>query len=143
MSFSVTCNILTRLMNNQVLTPIRDTEDVWYHIYEKEYQCIRMPSLFKKIHDDGTITYSDNHRAYGIVDGRCSAFGSNRVRDAVDSLFPIEMPYFPPTNRYKVLFHTDDDEYPYAIITPDGNKVKVRYNADKGYEIVEEGSNED
>lgn len=138
MSWSITRNILTRLMNDQVLTPIEDTEDTWGRISRTDYQCKRMPSLFKTIYDDGTVIYSDNNRAYGLEDGSGVAFGSKRVRDAVDSLFPIEMPYYPATNKYKVLFHNDDDEYPYAIVTPDGDKVNVRYSEDKGYEIVEE-----
>lgn len=143
MSWSITRNILMRLMNDQVLTPIEDTEDVWGDscsvLDSTMYQCKRLPSLFKEILDDGTVTYSDNNRAYGLEDGSSSAFSGRRVSEAVDSLFPIEMPYYPATNRYKVLFHSDDDNYPYAIITPDGDKVKVRYNEDKGYEIVEEG----
>ena len=138
MSWSITRGILMRLMNDQVLTPIEDTEDVWFHVFGTEYQCKRMSSLFKTIHDDGTITYSDNNRAYGLEDGSSAAFGSGRVRDAVNSLFPIEMPYYPATNKYKVLFHSNDDKYPYAIITPAGDKVKVHYSKDKGYEEVKE-----
>lgn len=137
MSWSITRNILMRLMNDQVLTPIEDTEDIWVHIFGTEYQCKRMSSLFKHINDDGSVTYSDD-RAYAFVDGVKLPFGSGRVTEAVNSLFPIEMPYYPATNKYKVLFHSDDDDYPYAIITPDGDKVKVRYSEDKGYEKVEE-----
>ena len=140
MSWSLTCGILTRLMNNQVLTPIEDTEDVWHSCSYKDglYQCKRMFSLFKEVHDDGTVTYSDNNRAYGIVDGNSYPFGSKRVTNAVNSLFPIEMPYYPPIKPYKVLFHRDDDVYPYAIITPASDKVQVSYSEDKGYEKVEE-----
>ena len=138
MSWSITRNILMRLMNDQVLTPIEDTEDIWVHVCETGYQCKRMSSLFKNIHDDGSVTYSDVNRAYGLTDGSNSAFWGGRVRDAVNSLFPIEMPYYPATNKYKVLFHSDDDDYPYAIITPDGDKVKIRYSKNKGYEKVDD-----
>ena len=138
MSWSITRNILMRLMNDQVLTPIEDTEDMWVHVFRTTYQCKRMSSLFKDIHDDGSVTYNDNGRAYGLVDGSDFAFEGGRVNNAVDSLFPIKMPYYPAANKYKVLFHDDGDKYPYAIITPDGNKVKVRYSEDKGYEKVED-----
>lgn len=138
MSWGFTRNILMRLMNNQVLTPIEDTEDMWVHAWDNGYQCKRMSSLFKEVYDDGSVTYSDTNRAYGLADGSDFSFGSGRVTEVVDSLFPIKMPYYPATNKYKVLFHSDDDEYPYAIITPDGDKVKVRYSEDKGYEKVED-----
>lgn len=143
MSWSLTRGILIRLMNDQNLTPIEDTEDVWSMCNSGTpivYQCKRLSSLFKDIHDDGTVTYSDTNRAYGILDDDNFTFSGNRVSKAVDSLFPIKMPYYPATNKYKVMFHTDDDDYPYAIITPDGNKVNVRYSEDKGYEKVDEES---
>lgn len=144
MSWSITRSILIRLMNGQNLTPIEDTEDVWSLCSDFGttimYQCKRLSSLFKDIHNDGTTTYSDTNRAYGILDDADFTFSGNRVSKAVDSLFPIKMPYYPATNKYKVMFHSDDDDYPYAIITPDGDTVKVRYSEDKGYEKVDEES---
>lgn len=138
-SWGLTRNILLRLMNNQVLTPIEDTEDIWNCVDGRgEYQCKRMPSLFKTMDDDGTVTYHDNDRAYGIVDGEDFTFCGSRVSKAIDALFPITMPYCPETNRYKVLFHTDGDDYPYAIVKPNGDKVNVGYEDDKGY-FIEEG----
>lgn len=144
MSWSITRSILIRLMNGQNLTSIEDTEDVWSLCSDFGttimYQCKRLSSLFKDIHNDGTTTYSDTNRAYGILDDADFTFSGNRVSKAVDSLFPIKMPYYPATNKYKVMFHSDDDDYPYAIITPDGDTVKVRYSEDKGYEKVDEES---
>lgn len=143
MSWGFTRNILMRLMNNQVLTPIEDIEDIW-NLCSREgtitvYQSSRMSSLFKDVHEDGAITYSDIERAYGVVDGNDFTFGGSRVSNAVDALFPITMPYYPSTNKYKVLFHTDDDDYPYAVVTPNGDKVLVGYEDDRGYFIIEEG----
>ena len=55
-SFSVTKNILIRLMNSLPLTPIEDTPDMWEEsVFQSEdgtvsYQCKRMSGLFKKVH---------------------------------------------------------------------------------------------
>lgn len=147
-SWSITRNILMRLMNNQVLTPIEDTKDIWnkIHSYTDEmYQCTRMPSLFKTIHNDGSVTYSDNGREFGMVDGSDISFISGRCTQCVDTLFPIVMPYMPETNKFKVLFHNDDDDYPYAIVKPDGEKVyvecKVAHDGTDEY-IIKENEDE-
>lgn len=145
-SWGITRNILMRLMNNQVLTPIEDTKDIWNYCYMSMdgpvAQCTRMSSLFKTIHNDGSITYQDSDRQFGIVDGSDISFSSKRCTQCIDSLFPITMPYMPWTNKYKVLFHNDDDDYPYAVVKPDGEKVYVECNVtDDGtveYKIVEE-----
>ncbi|MBR5952594.1 MAG: hypothetical protein IKZ85_04910 [Pseudobutyrivibrio sp.] len=129
-SWGITRNILMRLMNNQVLTPIEDTEDIWNRVHmstdDEVYQCTRMSSLFKTVHSDGSITYSDNERDFGIVDNDDVSFISGRCAECVDTLFPITMPYMPETNKYKVLFHNDDDVYPYAVVKPDGEKVYIK-----------------
>lgn len=63
-SIKMTQAILIRLLNGQPLTPIEDTEDIWYvcSLSEDEkgvdvYQCKRMSSLFKHIYFDGTVKY--------------------------------------------------------------------------------------
>ena len=53
-SIKMTQEILNRLINGQPLTPIEDTDDIWYerHHYKegnKLYQCKRMSSLFKDV----------------------------------------------------------------------------------------------
>ena len=137
-SWGFTRNILMRLMNNQVLTSIEDTEDIWNPVgLTGDYQCTRMSSLFKTKHDDGTITYCDVDRAYGVIDGVDFTFCGSAVSKVVDALFPITMPYYPMTDKYRVLFHSDDDDYPYAIVKPNGDKVYVGHNC-KGYYIIRE-----
>ena len=71
LSMKFTQLILNRLINGQPLTPIEDTDDIWYerHHYEdgnKLYQCKRMSSLFKDGYVDGTVEYSDNSRLYCV-----------------------------------------------------------------------------
>lgn len=144
-SWGITRNILMRLMNGQVLTPIYDTEDVWNKIHTGTdgvvYQCNRMGSLFKTVHIDGSVTYSDNDRHIGIVDEDGISFCSSRCQRCIDALFPIVMPYMPETNKFKVLFHNNSDDYPYAIVKPDGEKVyvegKVAHDGTDEYVIKE------
>ena len=67
LSFSITRQILNRLMEGKPLTPIEDCEENWNRINgfskEKEvYQCKRMSSLFKDIYPDGTVKYNDVDR---------------------------------------------------------------------------------
>ncbi len=147
-SWAATRSILIRLMNDQVLTPIEDVEDAWHECYHSTdgivYQCSRMGSLFKTVGYDGSITYSDNNRQYGIVDDSDIGFSSGRATNCVDALFPITMPYMPEIGRYKVLFHNDDDRHPYAVVKPDGEKVYIDCedsgNGTVEYKIVKEES---
>ena len=72
MSIKLTQHILNRLIDGRPLTPIEDTPDVWNGITELkedgtvEYQCNRMSSLFKKVHTDGSVEYTDVDRVYGV-----------------------------------------------------------------------------
>lgn len=66
-SIAMTKQILNRLIDGKPLTPIEDTDDVWNGIIDrgdtyKEYPCNRMSALFKRVYDDGRITYSDVDR---------------------------------------------------------------------------------
>ena len=68
MSFSLTRNVLIRLLKELPITPIEDTPDTWSECTwedadgSKHYQCMRMYSLFKRVDKDGNVTYSDNNR---------------------------------------------------------------------------------
>ena len=150
-SFSITRNILTRLMNSLPLTPIEDTEDNFIEICgfngkdsnKKTYQCCRMGSLFKDVYKDGTVRYNDNGRYYCIdIESKCTYSGGGAGK-ILDELFPITMPYMPPVNKFKVhtkefiakgYFGDTTDFNTRAIlycITPEGEKVEInRYFAD-------------
>ena len=144
MSWSITTGILTRLMNGLPLTPI--TEDDFVGVAKsslsEEYQCSRMSSLFENIAKDGTITYSDIDRQYCVnADNPKNTFNSWKDK-VVDELFPITLPYYPVTGKYKVytrdfLLNKKNGDYDTSavlyIVTPDGEKVKVNryYKEDK------------
>lgn len=149
-SFGFTKNILIRLLNEKPLTPIADTEDVWSKVTDRQdgysdYQCNRLGSLFKRVYENGKITYRDNNRAVGIDIENNTGYTSGLVSDIIDEMFPIEMPYNPPTNAYKVYTREylipdcegDDGDYNTVevlyCVKPDGEKVGInRYFAEKG-----------
>lgn len=151
MSFSITRNILIRLLNELPLTPIEDTEDNFVEIYgfngkdsnKKTYQCCRMYSLFKDVYEDGTVKYNDNNRYFCIDIESKDTYTNRYVREIIDELFPITMPYMPPVNKFKVYtqefiavgYKADDEDYNTRgilyCITPEGEKVEInRFFAD-------------
>lgn len=148
-SFSITKNILIRLMDGNPLSAIVDEDffingrddDDWYSSeYLKERglksqrQCPRKSSLFRYEHDDGHITYQDIHRAYCInVENERETFNGWTTK-VIDELFPITMPYMPTHERYKVYVYTFlcdakngdfDHQGIQKIVTPDGREINV------------------
>ena len=113
-SYSITKNILKRLLDELPLTPIEDTEENWSDITLPDedgtvtYQCVRMSSLFKDVKKDGSISYHDNNRYYcQEVDDPNDTYTNRVAGDIVNELFPITMPYYPKTfQRYKVMVKT-------------------------------------
>lgn len=140
LSITVTKDILNRLIDGKVLTPIEDTPGVWnepndYGKGYKSYQCKRMSSLFKRVYDDGTIKYTDVDRYMGIpIENPKSSYTSGRIRDIVDELFPLTMPYYPKNEKYKIytddfLYNEDNGDFDheafYYMITPSGEKIDL------------------
>lgn len=151
MSFSITRQILNRLMRGQPLTPIEDTEDVWNDIIDRgddfeEYQCKRMSSLFKKVYSDGTVKYTDVDRCYAVYSDNPNISWSNGlIRSIIDEMFPITMPYV-PGDPIKVVceeFLVDPKNGDYDTIgvlyaMKDGEKIEInRFFAERGREMVE------
>lgn len=143
LSIKITQSILNRLINRQPLTPIEDTDDIWYecHHYEdghKLYQCKRMSSLFKDVYADGTVEYSDNSRLYCVnIHNQNDTYSSGLVRRIVDKMFPITMPYIPgkPIKVYCEDFLTDKKNGDfdtvgvfYALKTENGEQKKIEIN---------------
>jgi len=130
-SHAMTVSIIKRLLDGLPLTPIEDTDDVWrYHEYMDNnwFQCTRYPTLCKIINSDGSVTYYDSNRCYGVEDGNeDSTFYGKHIAEVVDALFPITMPYLPSADRYEVRVKVDDNEgiIPYMIVEPDGTKHAV------------------
>lgn len=143
LSMKITQSILNRLINGQPLTPIEDTDDIWYerHHYKdsnKLYQCKRMSSLFKDVYADGTVEYSDNNRLYCVnINNPNDMYYSGLVRRIVDKMFPITMPYMPgtPIKVYCEDFLTDERNGDfdtigvlYALKTENGKQEKIEIN---------------
>ena len=63
-----------------------------------------MSSLFKEIAEDGTVTFSDVNRVCVVdpnsLDG--ATYSNGFATRLIDKIFPITMPYFPPTHKFKV-----------------------------------------
>ncbi len=151
MSFSITRQILNRLMRGQPLTPIEDTEDVWNFICTNEdgskgYQCKRMSSLFKDVYPDGTVKYKDVDRYYvTYAENSNTTWKNGFVMRIIDELFPITMPYIPgePIKVVCEEFLVDPKNGDYDTVgilyaMKDGEKTAInRFLAEKDGKMVE------
>ena len=151
MSFSITRQILNRLMRGQPLTPIEDTEDIWNFICTNEdgskgYQCKRMSSLFKDVYPDGTVKYKDVDRYYvTYAENSNTTWKNGFVMRIIDELFPITMPYIPgePIKVVCEEFLVDPKNGDYDTVgilyaMKDGEKTAInRFLAEKGGKMVE------
>lgn len=140
-SFNMTRQILEKLMRNQPLTPIEDTDDIWDdYTYGrkngvKTYQCIRRSSLFKDVYPDGTVSYHDVDRFDKVcVCNPNSVWHSNLIDRICGDIYPITMPYVPENKNYKVYcddFLVDPKNGDFDtigiiyVIEPDGSKKDI------------------
>ena len=141
-SWSITRNILMRLMDGKPLTPIEDTEDAWNLLNRiksegacANYQCRRMSGLFKDVYPDGRVEYSDIDRVVCYdLDNPNIPYYNGLSRRIIDEMFPIEMPYFPADKPYRVSEHellTDrkngdfDTKHIVSVTTPEGEVVVI------------------
>ena len=101
-SISLTKAILDKLIEGKPLTPITDENTEWDYRYEisdtgwEVYQCSRMSSLFKSVNKfDGSVKYSDVNRVVCVedTDNHHIPYSNGHVRNIVDKLDPIKMPY--------------------------------------------------
>lgn len=102
MSIVFTKNILDRLIDGKPLTPIEDTEEIWWEPHidssdgSKRYQCKRMSSLFKRVAQDGSVTYSDIDRYYFVnEDSPDVSWHNGFVAKIYNEMYPITLPYMP------------------------------------------------
>lgn len=108
MSIGFTKNILNRLIDGKVLTPIEDTPDIWNDITYKadkftQYQCKRMSSLFKDVYHDGTVKYTDVGRYICVnKNDPFDCWHNGFIGRLIDEKYPITMPYMPPSRQYTV-----------------------------------------
>lgn len=151
-SFSITKNILIRLMEGQPLTPITDEdfgnsniglepeEDLNKRGLKSDIQCPRMSSLFRTETLDGKVSYHDVDRAYFIdIENPSDTYSS--CCGFIDELFPITMPYMPHKGKYKIYaqtFLTDkkhgdfDTRGIFYVITPEGERIDLNIYKTEG-----------
>ena len=136
-SWGVASSLLIRLMDGLPLRPIEDSdfldqkgmeqnsEEYLREMgYKSEFQCKRMPSLFRKETNDGKVTYNDVERVlcYDEEDEKKIPFHSYEGSRLIDEMFPITMPYCPTTEKYVVMFR---DGKPIWVKTPEGEKIDL------------------
>lgn len=120
MSWSITANILIRLLREAPLTAIEEDEDCWSSkdSLNGDDQCLRRFSLFRKKQPDGTYKYHDIDlvcTCYAKKDHFCTCT-SNKGDVIAEKFFGplIKFPYYPPHDRYQVRMIEFDnlcDEY--------------------------------
>lgn len=118
-SFSMTRNILKKLLDEIPLSPITD-EDFFGDKYEclesdeslkarglkSHIQCPRRSSLFREEDLEGNVKYSDVDRSYCIDVENPSDTYSSGIDKFIDELYPIKMPYVPSATPFKVYVKT-------------------------------------
>ena len=147
-SFGFTKNILIRLMEGLPLRPITDDDFIATaenSIYNKEcleekglkscVQCSRMSSLFRDETIDGKVIYTDINRYYCIdIHNPNLTYSCGDASKILNELFPITMPYYPITAKYKFYtedFLTDKANGDYDTkgflycITPQGERIEI------------------
>lgn len=110
MSIGFTKTILNRLIDGKPLTLIEDIEEDWLLAWDSgsgrnyiTYQCERMYSLFKDVYPDGTVKYFDTDRYYCRDIQSDTTYTNGLIRDILDELYPITMPYMPADRPYVFL----------------------------------------
>lgn len=138
MSIGFTKNILNRLIDGKVLTPIEDTPDIWNDVTYKEigytqYQCKRLSSLFKDVYTDGTVKYKDVRRCVCVDRDNPDKLSwyNGFINRLIDNMYPISLPYYPPSKPF-VVYCSDGLSDPkngdfdtigvWYVDTPDGTR---------------------
>lgn len=132
-SFGVTKGILIRLMNDLPLTAIEDDDEYWELFNEteneKDYQCSRMPSLFKYVYSDKPTEFYDVNRVRVTYNNGVAWWNNGFISRFVHKMAPIEMPYYPSAEHYKVYCERPESDVDLLhikyVITPDHERVDV------------------
>lgn len=152
-SIGMTKHILNRLIDGKPLRPILEDNADWRFCYIKDddgssvYQCGRMSALFKTVHSDGSVTYSDNNSYYCVDIGNPNvSYHNGLAAEVIEEMFPITLPYM-PGDPVKVVcedFLTDpkngdfDTKGILYAIKPNGNKIWInRYFKESEDDFVE------
>lgn len=118
-SYSMTKNILKKLLDEIPLSPITDDDffaDKYKSLESDEnlksrglkshIQCPRRSSLFREEDLEGNVKYRDIDRHYCIDADSPSDTFSSRVSNFIDDFYPIRMPYTPSSTPFKVYVKT-------------------------------------
>lgn len=92
-------NRINRLLDHKPLTAITEENADWAKQENNTFQSRKYPTLFKIVHNDGTITYRDVDRTT-CYDGKTYWEGSDCK--IIDEMFPITLPYYPPNQKFKL-----------------------------------------
>lgn len=153
LSYSISARILKRMLDGLPLEKIKETDftdDDMSWVEDdgtKHIMCDKMFSLWKEIHPDGTVTYSDQDRVAGINADEGYSFYAKFVSDLINERYPITMPYYPDGRQYKVyvrdfLVYPENGDYDTRAIlyieTPKGEKIEInKFYHEKNGEMVE------
>lgn len=140
-SYGYVTRIVKNLIDGNILTPIEEYDEysdiLDIHIEgETSYQNKRLPSFFKHVKDDGSVYYVDVERVVCTDPDHSSSWSNGFIRSLVDEMYPISLPYMPPTRPYVVvvddyLIYDDpkksefDTMWVRGITEPDGKIVPV------------------
>lgn len=108
MSWSITANILIRLLREAPLTAIEEDEDCWSDkdSLNGDQQCLRRFSLFRRKQPDGTYSYHDIDLVCTccVENGHFFTCTSKKGDDIAEKFFGplIKFPYYPSPDRYQV-----------------------------------------
>ena len=107
LSWSITREILIRLMKGLPLTPIEDVPEIWSEVTwdmgpGKHYQCVRKTSLFKDVDENGKVSFSDVDRVVVQEGNSDTRWYNGMASKIVNEKFPITFPYCPSEKPYVV-----------------------------------------
>lgn len=135
-SWEVTRSVVDRMLKELALTPVLD-EDFVDVKGEEPVTTFRQSGIYKRLKHDGSITYTDHKRVVGVDIDTGGHFTSSLIREVVDEMFPIEMPYYTPGTPYRVYVRTycdkgfPDDHHDFNrewlshVVTPSGECVTI------------------
>lgn len=117
MSIQYTMNILTRMVDRLPLSEITE-QDEWEtpHKYSESdnfsiSSCKRYTAVYKRIYDDGRVVYLDVNRACAFdVDFPDAPSWTGTATTLFDQLYPITLPYYPATNKYRMAVKEYDEK---------------------------------
>ena len=116
MSIQITKQILNRLIDHKPLTPITNSDDEWFfawddiELHTSTYRDLRVGGLYKTEYQDGRIEVSDIRRVVcKDVNHPNATFTNSFIRDIVDKMYPITLPYMPYSKP--IVVYTEDFLY--------------------------------